>query len=79
MDQLSWNTNNRDTRNVEYMQLTAALDVAEEREAVLASEAAEVAKIIREGAEEPITGVILLMVLMLQTRIAISRRKSGRP
>ena len=59
MDQLSWNTNNRDTRSVEYMQLTAALDVAEEREAVLASEAAGVAETIREGAEEPITEDIL--------------------
>jgi hypothetical protein len=79
MDQLSWNTNNRDTRNVEYMQLTAALDVAEERGAVSASEAAEVADIIREGAEEPITEDILLTASMLQIRIAILRRKSGRP
>jgi predicted nucleic acid-binding Zn-ribbon protein len=79
MDQLSWNTNNRDTRNVEYTQLTAALDVAEEREAVLASEAAEVAETIREGAEEPITEDILLTASMLQTRIAVLLRKSGRP
>ena len=79
MDQLSWTTNNRDTRNVEYTQLTAALDVAEEREAVLASEAAEVAETIREGAEEPITEDILLMVSMLQTQIAVLLRKSGRP
>jgi hypothetical protein len=79
MDQLNWNTNNRDTRNVEYTQLTAALDVAEEREAVLASEAAEVAGIIRDGAEEPITEDILLTASMLQTRIAVLLRKSGRP
>ena len=79
MDELSWNTNNRDTRSVEYMQSTAALDVAEEREAVLANEAAEVAETIKEGAEEPITEDILLTVSMLQIRIAISRRKSGRP
>jgi hypothetical protein len=66
MDQLSWNTNNRETRNVGYMQSTATLDVAEEREAVLASEVAEVAGTIREGAEEPITEDTLLTVLMLQ-------------
>jgi hypothetical protein len=61
------------------MQSTAALDVAEEQEAVLASKAAEVAEITKEGADEPITEVILLMVLMLQIRIAISQRKNGKP
>jgi hypothetical protein len=79
MDQLSWNTDNRDIRNAEYTQSTAALDVAEEQEAVLASEAAEVAEITKEGADEPITEVILLTVSMLQIRIAISQRKSGKP
>ena len=79
MDQLSWSTSNRDTRSVEYTQLTAALDVAEEREAVLAREAAEVAETIRDGAEEPITEDILLTASMLQTRIAVLLRKSGRP
>jgi predicted nucleic acid-binding Zn-ribbon protein len=79
MDQLSWSTSNRDTRSVEYTQLTAALDVAEEREAVLASEVAGVAETIKEGAEEPITEDILLTASMLQTRIAVLLRKSGRP
>jgi predicted nucleic acid-binding Zn-ribbon protein len=79
MDQLSWNTSNRDTRSVEYTQLTAALDVAEEQEAVLASEVAGVAETIKEGAEEPITEDILLTASMLQTRIAVLLRKSGRP
>jgi hypothetical protein len=60
------------------MQLTAALDMAEEHEAVLAREAAEVAEITREGAAEPITEVILLTVLNLQIRIAISQHRSGR-
>ena len=62
-----------------YMQSTAMLDVAEEQEAILVSEAAEVAEITREEADEPITEVILLMVLMFQIRIAVSQRKSGRP
>jgi hypothetical protein len=79
MDQLSWNTDNRDIRNAEYTQSTAALDVAEDREAVLASEAAEVAEITKEGVDEPIPEVILLTVSMLQIRIAISQRKSGKP
>jgi predicted nucleic acid-binding Zn-ribbon protein len=64
---------------VEYTQLTAALDVAEEREAVLASEVAGVAETIKEGAEEPITEDLLLTASMLQTRIAVLLRKSGRP
>ena len=79
MDQLSWSIISHEIRNAEYTQSTAALDVAEEQEAVLASEAAEVAEITREGADEPIPGVILLMVSMLQTRTEISQRKNGRP
>ena len=78
MDQLSWNTNNQDTRNVEYTQSTAALDVAEEHEAVLASEAAEVAEITKEGADELIPPGILLMVSMLRTRTKTLQRKNGR-
>jgi hypothetical protein len=61
------------------MQVTAALDVAEEHEAVLASKAAEVTEITREGTEEPITEDILSTVSMLQTRIAILQRNSGKP
>jgi hypothetical protein len=62
-----------------YMQSTAVLDVAEEQEAVLASEVAEVAEITKEGADELIPPeVILLMVSTLLTRTEILQRKNGR-
>ena len=60
-DQLSWSISSQDIRSVEYTQLTAALDVADELEADLVSEAVVVAAITMDGADEPITEVTLLM------------------
>ena len=79
MDQLSWNIISQEIRNMEYTQSTAALDVAEEHEAVLASEVAEVAEITKEGVDELIPPGILLTVSMLRTRTEILQRKNGRP
>ena len=64
MDQPSWNISSQGIKSVEYTLSTAALDVAEGLEVDLVSETAEVAAVTKDGADEPITEVILLMVSM---------------
>ena len=62
--QLSRSISSQDIRSVEYTQLTAALDVADELEADLVSEAVVVAAITMDRVDEPITEVTLSTVLM---------------